>query len=137
MKFNRISIVFFVFVCIFCLQAVVCDVFTANAAGSEDSERANAYFEEGLAKIKSKEYGEAKHKFDMAIKLNPVFAEAYYHRAIMHSNMGHDKEPLQDLKKAEELGYKDAPAMIQKMQKNKQLIEAIGEGDTARVKKTA
>jgi tetratricopeptide (TPR) repeat protein len=76
---------------------------------------AEAYYSRGLL------YGKEYHKyrkaikdFTRAIKINPGYAEAYYDRGVTYIILDDIENSYEDLKKASELGYKEADLLIEK-----------------------
>jgi len=76
---------------------------------------AEAYYSRGLL------YGKELHKytkaikdFTKAIKFNADFAEAYYNRGVTYKILDDIINSYADWKKAKELGYKEAEALIEK-----------------------
>lgn len=79
---------------------------------------AEAYHSRGLL------YGKEHHKykkaikdFTRAIKAKPDYAEAYYNRGVTYVILDDLENSFADLKKASELGYKDADILIEKYSK--------------------
>lgn len=67
--------------------------------------RANAYFELGDKRSALKD-------MDNAIKLNPYDPDFFFNRAIIHQSMGDKKKADENLRKASELGHKEARAKL-------------------------
>ena len=69
--------------------------------------RGRAYLELGMTR-------EAFNDFDNAMKLNPLFAEVYFRRAITHRNPEED-DICGDLKSAMEMGYRSAETLYDRL----------------------
>ena len=69
--------------------------------------RGRAYLELGMTR-------EAFNDFDNAMKLNPLFAEVYFRRAITHRNPEED-DICGDLKSAMEIGYRSAETLYNRL----------------------
>jgi tetratricopeptide (TPR) repeat protein len=69
--------------------------------------RGRAYLELGMTR-------EAFNDFDNAMKLNPLFAEVYFRRAITHRNPEED-DICGDLKSAMEMGYRSAETLYNRL----------------------
>ena len=51
-----------------------------------------------------KDYRAAIVDYDRAIQLDPKFADAYFNRGLTHIFLGNNRQGIQDLSKAGELG---------------------------------
>lgn len=80
-----------------------------NKAISLDSLSSNYYDLQGLIFMDLRKYNEAFVSFNNAIKKNPQFAQAYYHRGILKNMLESNvpaKSGCSDIKKAKSLGFK-------------------------------
>lgn len=64
--------------------------------------------------VQLKKYDEAISEYTKAIIINDKFSAAYYNRGLVEAFVGQKEKGCADLRKAEELGEKDAYSMIQK-----------------------
>ena len=73
-----------------------------------------AYYNLSLVLCQRKQFDKALGLLDMAISLNPQFAEAYFNRGIINIFLGHDDLGRSDLSKAGELGIFKAYNVIKR-----------------------
>ena len=66
--------------------------------------KASKYFANGTANLFFNNYTAALEDFNMAIKKDPEFAEAYYNRGMAKYALGYATEACEDWKKAKMLG---------------------------------
>jgi tetratricopeptide (TPR) repeat protein len=71
------------------------------------------YILRGKARMNSKDIAGAFRDFDIAIQLNPASGDAYYNRGLAKANQANGSA-CADLKKALELGVKDATDAIKR-----------------------
>ena len=67
-----------------------------------------------------KDYRAAIVDYDKAIELDSKFAEAYYNRGLTHIYLGNNRQGIQDLSKAGELGLSSAYNIIKRFTKRKE-----------------
>jgi tetratricopeptide (TPR) repeat protein len=79
-----------------------------------NTSRAEACLKSGNDFVQSKKYDEAIAEYTKAIEINNHFSAAYYNRGLVEAVAGQKESGCQDLRKAAELGEKDANKMIQK-----------------------
>jgi tetratricopeptide (TPR) repeat protein len=81
--------------------------FHAAISGKIYVYRGRAYLELGMTR-------EAFNDFDNAMKLNPIFTEVYFRRAITYRNPEED-DICRDLKSAMEMGYRSAETLYDRL----------------------
>jgi tetratricopeptide (TPR) repeat protein len=88
-----------------------------------DNAKADVCLKTGNDLVQLKKYNEAVSEYTKAIKINNNFPSAYYNRGLVEIFLGLKEDGCLDLKKAAELGEKEANKMIQKYcdQKEEQL----------------
>ncbi len=67
-----------------------------------------------------KDYRAAIVDYDRAIQLDPKFADAYFNRGLTHIFLGNNRQGIQDLSKAGELGLFSAYNIIKRFTKQKE-----------------
>lgn len=67
-----------------------------------------------------KDYRAAIVDYDKAIELDSKFAEAYYNRGLTHIYLGNNRQGIQDLSKAGELGLFSAYNIIKRFTERKE-----------------
>ncbi len=81
---------------------------SANQQIYQHPEDATSYYFKGNLLYESKDYYGAINNFDMAIKLNPNFAQAFYGRGLAKIALGMKTEGCVDLSTAGRIGYREA-----------------------------
>jgi tetratricopeptide (TPR) repeat protein len=76
--------------------------------------KADACLKSGNDFVKSKKYDEAIAEYTKAIEINSNFKAAYFNRGLVEVVLEQKEKGCLDLRKAAELGEKDANKMIQK-----------------------
>ncbi len=71
-----------------------------------------AYYNKANILCTQKEFNEAIRHYTKAIEYDPDFAQAYFNRGLTYIFIGQDKEGLDDLSKAGELGIYQAYNLI-------------------------
>ena len=79
-------------------------------ANEKNYETSAVLFHQGFASHNKGKYKEAIEKYDEAIELNPVFAEAYNNRGLAKGDLKQYQEAIADYEKAIELDPNDADA---------------------------
>lgn len=79
-----------------------------------NNSKADIYLKNGNNFVQSKKYDEAIAEYTKAIEINNNFSAAYYNRGLVEVVLDQKESGCQDLRKAAELGEKDANKMIQK-----------------------
>ena len=100
--YNIIGIVTFALMA--CSQVMAADARTT----------AEACWSEGIAAYEAKDYRAAIVDYDRALELDPNLAEAYYNRGLTHIFLGNNRQGVQDLSKAGELGLYSAYNIIKR-----------------------
>ena len=67
-----------------------------------------------------KDYRAAIVDYDRAIQLDPKFADAYFNRGLTHIFLGNNRQGIQDLSKAGELGLFSAYNIIKRFTERKE-----------------
>lgn len=75
---------------------------------STDDARANSYYNRGTANARLGDYNRAIQDFNMAIELNPQYAEAYNNRGSAKAELEQYTEAIQDYNQAIKLNSQDA-----------------------------
>jgi tetratricopeptide (TPR) repeat protein len=76
--------------------------------------KADRCLKSGTDFVQAKKYKEAIVEFSKAIEINTNFPAAYYNRGLVEVFLGQKESGCLDLRKAAELGEKDANKMIEK-----------------------
>ncbi len=76
--------------------------------------KAEEYYDSGVAKANSGDYQGAIKKFDKVIEINPKFARAYYNRGVAKIGLGLKDSGCLDLSRAGKVGYSKAYEAIKK-----------------------
>ncbi len=76
-----------------------------------------AYERRAIMNYGIRNYGQALADFDRAIALNPERAAAYFNRGVTRQALGVPELALADFLKAQSLGYKVEPALLEGLQK--------------------
>ena len=79
-----------------------------------DNAKADVCLKTGNDLVKLKKYNEAIIEYRKAIEINTNFSAAYYNRGLVEIVLGLKEDGCMDLRKAAELGEKEANKMIQK-----------------------
>lgn len=79
-----------------------------------DNAKADSYLKSGSNFVQQKKYDEAIVEYSKAIEINSNFSAAYYNRGLVEASSGQKEKGCQDLRKAADLGEKDAEKMIEK-----------------------
>ncbi|MCX5712729.1 MAG: tetratricopeptide repeat protein, partial [Candidatus Omnitrophica bacterium] len=82
-----------------------------------DKSDPKVYYYRGLANMMQNESDNALTDFSKAIQMNPNLAEAYNNRAVIYLSKKGYKKCEEDINKAEELGYKINPKLIEELNK--------------------
>ena len=75
------------------------------------------YYIKGLAYIEKRDIDKVIYHMDMAIKLNPKYALAYYNRAVAYYLLKNYQQSWVDVKKSAELGYAPKPEFLEGLKK--------------------
>ena len=73
-----------------------------------------AYYNRGNILAALKDYRAAIVDYDRVLELDPNLAEAYYNRGLMHIYMGNNRQGVEDLSKAGEMGLYSAYNIIKR-----------------------
>ena len=79
-----------------------------------------AHYNKGNVLAEQKDYRSAIVAYDRALELNPNLAAAYYNRGLMHVYLGNNRQGIQDLSKAGELGLYSAYNIIKRFTERKE-----------------
>ena len=79
-----------------------------------------AHYNKGNVLAEQKDYRSAVVAYDRALELNPNLAAAYYNRGLMHVYLGNNRQGIQDLSKAGELGLYSAYNIIKRFTERKE-----------------
>jgi tetratricopeptide (TPR) repeat protein len=80
-----------------------------------DEKNPKAWVSRGNAVSKLGNWKEALEDYSAAITLDGTYALAYFNRGIAHQNSGNTTSACQDLKKAQQLGVKEAASVVAKL----------------------
>ena len=75
----------------------------------------DAYLNRGNTYMKIGRFNDARKDYDVAISYYPDFDMAYYNRGIAYYNLGNKLQACEDIKKALDLGFKQAEETLRKM----------------------
>ena len=79
-----------------------------------------AYYNRGNVLAAMKDYRSALEDYDHALALDPKLADAYYNRGLTHIFLGNNRQGIQDLSKAGELGLYSAYNIIKRFTERKE-----------------
>ncbi|PIO48766.1 MAG: hypothetical protein CMR00_02545 [[Chlorobium] sp. 445] len=86
--------------------------FTASLSLAETAE---AYYHRALAYRKLKQFNSALSDLERALRLRPAFAEAYFMRGVVKTEIGRKEEGLADATLARKLGYQPKKRKLRKI----------------------
>ena len=82
-----------------------------------DPKSPDGYNGRGIVYLRQKKFGEAVEEFTRAVRRSPDFAMGYNNRAVAYLRLGNRQKSLEDVKKAQALGFKVPENFLEKLKK--------------------